>query len=140
MLAFRRDPFGELVHEFNRVSGEFNRLFGLRPVAGGGPALNLWADENNLYVEVDLPAVDPAKLEITVTEGNQLTIQGERSAPEVQGSVWVRQERPFGQFARQVTLPVLVDADTVEAKYEHGVLRLTLPKSEAAKPRKITVK
>jgi HSP20 family protein len=140
MLAFRRDPFGELVHEFNRVSSEFNRLFGQRPVAGGGLPLNLWADDNNLYAEFDLPAIDPAKLELTVTEGNQLTIQGERPAPEAPGAVWVRQERPFGKFTRQVALPMLVDADNVEATYEHGVLRLTLPKSEAAKPRKITVK
>ena len=63
-----------------------------------------------------------------------------RAAPEVPGAVWVRQERPVGRFTRQVTLPVLVDADKVEARYEHGVLKLTLPKSEAAKPRKITVK
>ncbi len=140
MNAFRRDPFGELMGEFNRVSGELNRLFGFRPAAVGGPLLNLWADENNVYAELDLPAVDPSRLEVTVTEGNELTVQGERPAPEVPGAVWVRQERPFGRFTRSVTLPVLVDADKVEAKYEHGVLKLTLPKSEAAKPRKITVK
>jgi HSP20 family protein len=51
----------------------------------------------------------------------------------------VRQERPYGSFSREVTLPVLVDADKVQASYENGVLRLVLPKSEAAKPRKITV-
>lgn len=140
MLPFRRDPFGELVTEFNRVSDEFNRLLGFRPAAAGGPPLNLWADDHNLYVEVDLPAIDPAKLEVTVTEGNQLTIQGERPAPEVANAVWVRQERPFGQFTRSVELPLLVDADQVEARYEDGVLKLTLPKSEAAKPRKIAVK
>jgi HSP20 family protein len=140
MFPFRRDPFGELVGEFNRVSDEFNRLFGLRPTASGGPLMNLWADDNNVYAELDLPGVDPAKVEVLVTEGNQLTVQGERPAPEVQGAVWVRQERPVGRFTRQVTLPVLVDADKVEARYEHGVLKLTLPKSEAAKPRKITVK
>ena len=140
MNAFRRDPFGELMGEFNRVSGELNRLFGLRPTAVSGPLMNLWADENNVYAELDLPSVDPSRLEVTVTEGNELTVQGERPAPEVPGAVWVRQERPFGRFTRSVTLPVLVDADKVEAKYEHGVLKLTLPKSEAAKPRKITVK
>ena len=53
---------------------------------------------------------------------------------------YLRQERPFGQFTRVIGLPALVDADKVEATYEFGVLRLTLPKSEAAKPRKITVK
>lgn len=140
MRAFRRDPFGELLSEFNRVQGEFDRLFGGRPAAAAAPLVNVWTDEHAVYAEADLPAVDPAKLDVFVTEGNQLTIQGERAAPEVSGSVWVRQERPTGTFSRVVTLPALVDADKVEAKYEHGVLKLTLPKSEAAKPRKIVVK
>jgi HSP20 family protein len=138
MFPFRSDPLGDLEREFNRLSEAFSRGFGMRP--SGGPLMNLWADDNNVYAELDLPAVDPGKVEVFVTEGNQLTVQGERSAPEVQGAVWVRQERPFGRFTRQVTLPVLVDPDKVEARYEHGVLKLTLPKSEAAKPRKITVK
>jgi len=141
MFPFRRDPFGDLLTEFGRVSDEVNRLFGTRHAAEVvGPYLNLWSDENNVYAEVDLPAVDPGKLDISVAEGNQLTIQAERPAPEVPGAVWVRQERPVGKFVRTVTLPVLVDADRVEARYEFGVLKLTLPKSEAAKPRKITVK
>lgn len=139
MTTFRLDPFGELSTEFNRVSDELNRVFGFRS-AVAGPALSLWADADNVYVDADLPAIDQAKLDVTVTEGNQLTIQGERPAPEAKDSVWVRQERPYGKFARQITLPVLVDADKVVATYEHGVLKLVLPKSEAAKPRKITIK
>src|SRR4029079_5092018 len=101
--------------------------------------LSVWEDENAVHAEADLPGVDPAKLEITVTEGNQLTVQGERTLPEIPGAAWVRQERPFGKFVRAVTLPSLVDADKVEARYEHGALKLTLPKHEAAKPRKIVV-
>ncbi len=141
MFPFRRDPFGDLLTEFGRVSHEVNRLFGQRHAASAasGP-LNVWTDENNVVVEVDLPAVDPNKFDISVAEGNQLTIQAERPAPEVANAVWVRQERPFGKFTRTLTLPVLVDADRVEARYEFGVLKLTLPKSEAAKPRKIAVK
>src|SRR4051812_27546045 len=139
MPTFSRDPFGELVHEFNRVQDEVNRLFGYR-FANGGLPVNLWADEHNLYVEADLPAMDPEKLDVSVTEGNKLTVSGERLAPTVEGAVWIRQERPVGRFSREVILPVLVDPDKVEATYEHGVLKLTLPKHEAAKPRKITVK
>lgn len=140
MVTMRRDPFGDLWSEFSRVSDEVNRLFGANRPAGSGLPLNLWADEHNLYAEVDLPDIDPAKLEVTVAEGNALTIQGERSAPDIKGAVWVRQERPYGRFTRQLTLPLLVDPDKIEASYEHGVLKLTLPKSEAAKPRKIAVK
>jgi len=123
---------------------EFARLFGrggfARPAGGPVPLLNVWEDEHGLYVEADLPGVDPAKLDVTVTEGNQLTVQGEWKAPEVKGAAWVRQERPAGQFTRVIGLPGLVDADKIEAKYEDGVLRLTLPRHEATRPRKIEVK
>lgn len=136
MRLFTREPFGEIWGEVNRISDEMNRLFGRAP--GQFPG-NLWSDEHNVYAEFDLPDVDPSKLDVTVTEGTKLSITGERPAPEETGAVWVRQERPFGTFSREVTLPVLVNADKVTAAYENGVLKLTLPKSEAAKPRKIAV-
>jgi HSP20 family protein len=139
MTRNRRHPLGALWQELNDVQDEFARWFGRTTRGSTAPALNVWEDEHAVYAEADLPGVDPTKLEITVTEGNQLTVQGERPAPEIAGSVWVRQERPFGTFTRVLTLPALVDADKVEAKYENGVLRLTLPKHEAAKPRKIVV-
>ena len=139
-----RNPFGVLLNEVNAVQNEFAKFFGRSefPTAEhvAAPVLNVWEEENALFVEADLPGVDPAKLDVTVTEGNQLTIQGERAAPEIQGAVWVRQERPSGRFIRTIELPVLVNADKVEAKYEQGVLKLTLPKHEATKPRKIEVK
>ena len=138
-MVRNRHPLGALWQEFNQVQDEFARWFGRASGTVAGPQLSVWEDENAIYAETDLPGVDPAKLEITVTEGTQLTVQGERMPPEVAGAAWVRQERPFGKFTRAVTLPALVDADKVEAKYENGVLRLTLPKHEAAKPRKITV-
>lgn len=138
-----RLPFVELWSDMGQLHEELNRLFhryqGPRP-SGAAPAVNVWEDEHAVYAECDLPGIDPSKLEVFVTEGNQLTLQGERSAPQIPGTVWHRQERGFGSFARVLTLPALVDADKVEAKYEQGVLRLTLPKSEAAKPRKIVVK
>lgn len=140
-----RNPFGALWNDVNTMQHEFAKFFGrggnfatAEPTAA--PLLNVWEEENALFVEVDLPGIDAAKLDVTVTEGNQLTIQGERAAPDVKGAVWVRQERPTGRFVRSVELPALVDADKVEASYENGVLKLTLPKHEAAKPRKIEVK
>ncbi|MFO0797829.1 MAG: Hsp20/alpha crystallin family protein [Gemmataceae bacterium] len=139
-----RNPFNALFNEVTTVQDEVARLFGrvnpFATTAPGGPPLNVWEDDHALYVEVDLPGLDPAALDVTVTEGNQLTVQGERAAPEIQGAVWVRQERPAGRFTRAVTLPALVDADKVEAVYTDGVLKLTLPKHEAAKPRKVQVK
>ncbi|MDB5313408.1 MAG: Hsp20/alpha crystallin family protein [Gemmataceae bacterium] len=145
MNRIRRNPLGALFNEVNSMQEEFARLFGRVSPFGTGPVplaapVNVWEDDQALYVEVDLPGVDPAKLDVTVTEGNQLTIQGERAAPDIAGATWVRQERPIGPFVREVALPALVDADKVEAGYENGVLRLTLPKHEAVKPRKIQVK
>jgi HSP20 family protein len=134
---FRREAFAPFVSEFNRVQEEFDRLFAQREAAG--PRLNLWQDADAVFAELDLPGFDPAKLDVHVTDGNVLTVAGERAAAEVAGAVWVRQERPVGTFTRTVKLPALVDADQVTAKYELGVLKLTLPKSAAAKPRKIAV-
>lgn len=145
MMRTHRHPFGALWHEVNQMQEEFTKLLGrldqggYLPGSGGGPRLNVWEDENAVFVEADMPGADAAKLDIQVTEGNQLAIQGERAAPEIAGAVWIRQERPVGSFTKTVRLPALVDADKVEAKYENGVLRLTLPKHEAAKPRKINV-
>ncbi|MBA4188480.1 MAG: molecular chaperone Hsp20 [Planctomycetaceae bacterium] len=140
MSQIRRHPLGSLWNDFNQVQDEFAKWLGRASTVPTAAQLTVWEDEHAVYAEADLPGVDPAKLEVTVTEGNQLTVVGERTPPEVPGSVWLRQERPFGKFTRVVGLPALVDADKVEAKYVDGVLKLTLPKHEAAKPRKIVVK
>jgi len=148
MALMRLNGFNNLFREMNRFQEEFNRAFnksgqwaGIPGVAGSmGPAVNVWADEHAVFVEVDLPGIDPAKLNVAVTEGNRLAIQGERPEVNVENAVWHRQERGSGTFLRELTLPTLVEADKVEARYDQGVLRLTLPKAEAAKPRKITVR
>lgn len=145
MFLTRWQPLFE--KEVGRLHNEMNRLFDQFGVAntngaslaGAYPALNLWADENNVYAEAELPGMSQDQLQIYVTDGNQLTIQGERKLSDLKGT-WHRQERGFGKFTRQITLPVLVDADKVEAKLEQGVLQLKLPKSEKAKPKRITVK
>jgi HSP20 family protein len=140
MLIRNRHPLGALWQEFNQVQDEFNKLLGRATRGPAAPTINVWEDEQAVYAEADLPGLDPARIEVTVNEGNQLMVQGERPAPQITGAVWVRQERPFGKFVRAITLPSLVNPDRVEARYENGVLRLTLPKHEAAKPRKIVVK
>lgn len=137
-MLFRRDPFNELWGELSRVQDELFRA-ATRPTVRCLP-LNLWADDHAVYAQLDLPDADPKNLEVTVQHGTELTIKGERKPIATKDAVWVRQERPTGTFTRSVTLPVLVDADKVEAKYELGVLHLTLPRSEAGKPRKIAVK
>jgi HSP20 family protein len=106
---------------------------------GQSGGVSVWTDADNVYAEADLPGIDPAKLEVTLDEGRILTIRGERPLPATDKGVWIRHERPAGEFTRTIELPVIVNADAVESKFVHGVLTLTLPKSEAAKPRKIAV-
>ena len=131
-----------LWREMDGFRSEVDRLFGRQVLRTSGaiPATNVWEDETAFYVEADLPGVTPEKLDITVKEGTRLTISGERKQIDPPNAVWHRQERFSGQFSREMTLPAPVDADKVEAKSENGVLKLTLPKSEAARPRRISVK
>jgi HSP20 family protein len=136
-MTWRRDAFGDLWSELARVQGDVEKLFSRR---SAGLPVNLWADDHAVYAELDLPAIDPEKLEVSLREGTKLTIKAVRPEPILDGASWIRQERPAGEFSRELTLPVLVNVDEIEAQYEHGVLSLKLPKSEAVKPRKIAVK
>jgi HSP20 family protein len=108
-------------------------------LASSYPPVNIWGDSDRVYAEAELPGMQLEDLEIYVTDENQLTIQGERRNLALDNGVWYGQERGFGQFSRTIMLPVKVDADRVEARLEDGVLLVTLPKSEAAKPRRISV-
>jgi HSP20 family protein len=102
------------------------------------PPINLWEDGDNLHVETELPGMQLDRIELTVT-GNQLTLAGERPAP-AGGGAWHRQERGAGKFRRVVDLPIAVDPDKVEARFEQGLLSITLPKAESARARRIPVK
>jgi HSP20 family protein len=127
----------EMQHEVNRV---FDRL-GHHPFGiGEFPALNLWEEGDQLYIEAELPGLELSDLEIFVTGRNQFTLKGERKPPAVENGVAHRQERGFGKFVRTIALPYAVDENAVEARFENGVLKVRLPKHEMAKPRKIEIK
>jgi HSP20 family protein len=143
MTRNRRHPFGVLLNEVSAVGDEFAALFGRLAGQGevAGFPLNIWQDENAIYVEGDLPGVDRATLDVTVTGGDQLTIKAQRPAPQVvEGVTWLRHERPTGTFGRALTLPFPVDSEKVEATYNNGVLKVTLPKIQAVRPRTVPVK
>jgi HSP20 family protein len=132
-----------LLNEMSAMGDEVAALFGRsaqHPEAATFP-LNVWQDENAIYVEGDLPGVDRATLEVTVTEGDKLAIKAQRPAPaKTEGVTWLRQERASGTFARVIGLPFPVDAEKVEATYAAGVLKVTLPKIAAVKPRTVPVR
>jgi HSP20 family protein len=148
MLMTRWEPYTGLWSELSRFQQEMNRLFDSFGLGEGSwpafavayPAVNVWEDGENVYAEAELPGMGLEDVEIYVTGGNQLTIKGERKQPAADKGTWHRQERGFGSFARVISFPVDVDADKVEARFCNGVLTITMPKSETAKPRKITVK
>jgi HSP20 family protein len=143
MLTIRRELFPEPWNDVQQFRSEVNRLLtaygGARPLAASFPVMNVWQDDSNLYVEAELPGMQLSDLEIYVLGGNQLTVKGERKLPEIESAVWHRRERGFGSFMRVLSLPVPVDADKVQAKLVAGVLTITLPESEIAKPRKIAI-
>jgi HSP20 family protein len=145
MFSTRWHSFEDMRSDMNRLRQEMDRLFG-RSVGNGGrssavfPALNVWEDAENLYAEAELPGLALEDLEIYVHGGNVLVIQGERKKPQLEGGVWHREERGYGSFSRSFELPYPVDADKVEAQFKQGILTVTMPKQEQAKPRRIEVK
>jgi HSP20 family protein len=104
------------------------------------PPVNVWEEDDNLYIEAELPGLKLEDLEIFVTGNNQLTLKGERKPLKIEKGIKHRQERGFGKFVRTLTLPWAVDAEKVDARFENGVLKITLAKHESAKARKIHVK
>jgi HSP20 family protein len=110
-----------------------------RLVTGRGfPAVNVWDDRENVYVEAEVPGLKAEQLDITVV-GDEVTIRGERPEQDQSGLQYHRRERGVGSFTRVIHLATEVDAQRVQAALADGVLQLTLPKAEAAKPRKIQV-
>jgi HSP20 family protein len=129
-----------------RLRREMNRLFNSMPtsfgasVSPGYPAMNVWANEEGLVVTAELPGIEPETLDISVVD-NTLTLKGNRAPEKLEeGDVYHRRERKYGKFTRTFQLPFDIEADAVEAVYEKGVLQITLPRAEADKPKKITVK
>jgi HSP20 family protein len=99
--------------------------------------LSMWADENHVYIEAELPGVDEKDLEITV-HGDVLSIKAERRPTE--GRNYQYNSRVFGRYERAVALTEAVDTDQIEATLANGVLHLSLPKKAEARTKKITVK
>lgn len=91
------------------------------------PAAEIFTTDRSILVNFELPGVDPATIDLQVA-AQQITISGERLAPEVEGMTGHRSEVTYGAFQRRITLPEKIQNDKAEAKYEHGILRLVLPK------------
>jgi HSP20 family protein len=103
------------------------------------PAFDISETESEIQVNAELPGMDPKEIEITLT-GEVLTIKGEKKEEkEENGEDFHRRERRYGSFSRTFRLPVDVKADSINAGYKDGVLKVTLPKAEGEKARRIEV-
>jgi len=104
------------------------------------PLVNMSEDANALYVTALAPGLEPTAIELSVQD-NRLTIAGEkpRVAADIQPEAFHRSERAAGKFVRTVTLPIEVAHEQVQADYKNGLLVVTLPKAEKAKPKQIAV-
>jgi HSP20 family protein len=107
---------------------------------GGFPLTDIFVTEDDVLVQMAIPGANPDDINVSVT-GDTVTVSGEMRSPQEgrKGQAYL-QETWSGRFQRSFTLPLEVDANKAEASFENGVLTLTLPKSEATKPRKIQVK
>jgi HSP20 family protein len=127
---------------------EIDRLFdvplaelarGSRLLSAWTPALDVYADHDNVYVRVELPGMKKEEIELSLHDGS-LSISGERKGEEkFQDAEVSRSERFVGRFQRTMTLPTPVASDKVKAQYKDGILIVTLPKAEEAKPKHIDV-
>ena len=136
MLA-RWDPFRDM----KAVEEEFDRLAG-RAFARNAwvPALDVRETEDRFEVTLDLPGMAPEAVGVTFEDGS-LTITGKRDlANEEKGETWHRIERSYGTFARSIRLPQTADPERIDATFDKGVLTVSVPKVEQAKPRTIEVR
>lgn len=126
------------------VDDLFDRFFHDFPGNGEGMTrgwhapVAIWDDNNQVYVEVEVPGLSQDDLEVVVHQGN-LRIWGERKLPDGDRNYWYN-ERTFGRFERLITLPDVVDPDSINAQMRAGILSVTLQKKPEAKPKKVCIK
>lgn len=133
MAVMRFDPFRDIDRLAEQMLG----------TAGSARAprfmpMDVYRERDHFVLLVDLPGVDGDSIDLNVDNG-MLTIKAERSTPEGEDLDWILSERSAGSYLRQLTLGEGVDTEHIEASYETGVLRVTIPVAEKAKPRKIQV-
>lgn len=149
MAIVRWEPFRDLLAIQDRMNRIFDESFrgmnrpGEDDWALGGtwaPLVDIYEREGNIELKAELPGIDPKDVDVRV-ENNVLTLRGERKVDrEVKRESYHRVERAYGSFSRSFTLPTVVDTEKIKAEYRDGVLHLTLPKKEEAKPRQISIK
>ncbi len=128
------DPWSE----FERMNRALSRW--VSPSTIEFPAVNVWVAGDTAVVTTEVPGIDPNAIDISVV-GKTLTLRGSREPEQfTENESYHRRERWHGQFTKTIELPFDIDSGKVDAQYRKGILRITLPRAEADKPRKISVK
>jgi len=145
MSIVRYDPFRDLrtlQDEVNRLfSTNLTRAFGDEGIARGAwnPSVDIYENKDQIVLEAELPGMNREDFDLTV-ENNVITLRGERRFEKKDdGDNYHRVERSYGSFTRSFTLPQTVSAEGAQAEYRNGVLRVTLPKREEVKARRIEI-
>jgi HSP20 family protein len=145
MAIVRWEPFRDLVttqDNFNRLFNEtFRGLFGESEPStrAWAPAVDIYENDQNLVLKAELPGFDPKDVEVRVEDGT-LYLKGERKfESDVKKENYHRIERSYGSFTRTFSLPSSINSENVSAEYKDGVLTLTMPKKEEAKPKTIKI-
>jgi HSP20 family protein len=139
----RFEPFRGVTTLQDQINRLFNDVFERQGegsnLTSWAPAVDIFETEHELVVKADLPDIDPKQLDIRV-ENNILTIRGERKfESKVSEDKYLRVERAYGSFSRSFSLANTVNSEAIKADYHNGVLTLTIPKREEAKPKQIKV-
>jgi HSP20 family protein len=139
----RFEPFRGVTTLQDQINRLFNDVFERQGeesnLTSWAPAVDIFETEHELVVKADLPEIDPKELDIRV-ENNILTIRGERKfESKVSQDKYLRVERAYGSFSRSFSLANTVNSEAIKADYQNGVLTLTVPKREEAKPKQIKV-
>lgn len=150
-MLVKWNPYKEIEHTFDEFFGRDWSRWPLRtsrnltgedgeaPIAAWKPAVNVREDSEALHIEAQLPGIDEQDVHLSVTD-RTLELRGERKAEhEDQTNGYLVREATYGSFARSFSLPSYVDPEAVKARYERGVLKITVPKQERAKPRVIPI-
>ena len=132
------NSFAQMRRDMESLLERLTGVTGDETMPGVFPPMNVSEDRDHYYVRALIPGVDAAKLDVSVVH-QTITVSGTRESTQEQGVSYHRRERAEGGFSRSVTLPAAFDGARVDAKYVDGVLTLTVPKHEAAKPRRVTV-
>ena len=134
------------IRGFERAARRMNEFFNdLDPsvsfeVGGFNPRVDILDEEKQIVVNAELPGVAKSDVKVNVNEEKMLTISGEKKKPEIEeGKSYIRTERAYSEFSRSFVLPDDADIDNISAKYDNGLLTLTIPKTEPPAPKEINV-